>query len=329
MRLINCLILIMIGIEVFLIDGLFQLDFNVSLVLSGHLLVTLIITALIYYSQPYFENPHPYLMLLGFFLCFTLPVFGSITILLLINWLRRSQKAFRTIHIHTLPLTKIYTPLKQRRGIGSLTAQLFYNDKKAIEDMKLNALNDAVMLNPQKINPIIRTLLSDKQDEIRLLAFQLLNKQENELLPHINDCLKSLETAHTPAAQFFYQKELACLYWELDFRGLIEEKLSNFTLNKSLNYGKAALILNPSDLSLLLLLGRIYLKLKDYASAHMHFELYITHGGFKDRVISYLAEIYFYEKKYQNIKQLITDHQSQPTLYLNDDFVHFWNPSYV
>ena len=239
------------------------------------------------------------------------------------------KKDYRSTTIKTLPLTKIYSPLRQRRGVGSLTAQLDYNDKKIIDEIKLDALNDAVMLHPQKVNHIIRSLLSDKNDEIRLLAFQLLNKQENEILPKINAELTQLSKTQVPSEIFFHAKSVSLLYWELDYRGLIEKKLSDFTLKKSLHYALEAIKHNKSDLTLLLMIARIYLKIANYDEAEKYFEAYLQQGGFKERVVSYFVEIYYYQGHYDKIKKLVAKNAGIKTIYMNDDLIHLWNPSYV
>lgn len=269
-------------------------------------------------------------MILTFFyflLLFVMPLLGLIASIVIIAWHKKALKRYRPRRIKSMPIRLVQSPLNTKFAIGGLYYRLKPGDT-AYQD-KLNILHEAMNIAPQKINGLIRALLSDNNEEVRLLSFQLLNAQEKKLLPRIHDSLKKLKSENDPQKQFLLEKELAFEYWEYFYQGLAEISLANYITQKSLEYTLNALSKSPGDSALLYLAGRLSFLKKDYGSAKNYFVKYRENGGLQDRLALFFIEMAYNEKDFHSIKTWFDSDHKISSLYLGQAFSEFWNPEYA
>lgn len=263
------------------------------------------------------------MMFLFFSLCYFLPFIGVIASAILIIWLQRALHQYKNTKIKSLHVTYINRPLRIRYGIGGLHMRL--TSPKINIKSKISAITKTLSVAPNKVNSLVRTMLSDNNDEVRLLAFQILNKQERQLMPKINQSIQALKTETDPIKQYILEKKLAFEYWELLYRDLVEPHMAEFATKKALSYGEAALEKQPDDSTLLTLLGRLALKCNDRITALGYFNRAAATGEFKERLIPYIAEIAYQQKKFQNIKHILNTSDAIPNIYVGESQYQFWN----
>jgi tetratricopeptide (TPR) repeat protein len=257
-----------------------------------------------------------------FCIAWFIPFFGVIGVFLLARWLRISQSRFHKDYVKDIVFENLVQPMRFNYGIGGLRQRL--ESKNLSVNTRISALNSINSLGSSAGNHLIRTMLPESQDEIRLLAFYLLSKQEKKFIPKISKALNLLQHESDDASRAELAKNIAIEYWELTYHGLVEENLVNFVLGLALKYALDAKKVLLKDPSLEFLLGRLYLRLKSYESAKDCLLSAISYGAMPSRVIPYLAEAYYYQKNYTAIKSCMKEAAILDLGYV-DLITQFWS----
>lgn len=314
-----------------ILDGIILYHFlsdNLSLVVFSllHLFPGLMVCFSYYLMKHDIKHYTNQLMGLFYALCIILPFIGVVASATLIVWLKRALYQYKNTKIKSLHVTYINRPLRIRYGMGGLHMRLTSN-KMNIKS-KISAMTKSLSVAPNKVNSLVRTMLSDNNDEVRLLAFQILSKQERQLMPKINQSLQALKIETNVMKQYYLEKKLAFEYWELLYRDLVEPHMAEFATKKALSYGESALEKQPTDTTLLSLLGRLALKCNDRITALGYFNRAIAMGEFKERLIPYIAEIAYQQKKFHTLKHILNLSDAIPNIYIGESQYQFWNENH-
>ncbi len=260
-----------------------------------------------------------------FVLCLFVPFFGIIASLFIMRRLYKSQHGVQLHPIQEVALTYPNKQIRDRYGIGGLRIHLLSSQFSL--GTRINALKTLSTMAPNKINHLVRTILPDTVDELRLLAFYVISKQEKLFIVEINKSLQLLQQAETEQEKSKIASWLAFQYWELVYRNLVETSLVDFVLQKSYHYAKQALNYFVEDHDLLFLLGRISCKQKKYDEALQFFTDAITNGAGRTRILPYLAEVYFYQRNFSAIKTLFASNRIGVSMQIRADIMSFWGQS--
>lgn len=305
----------------------FALNDSVILVACLHAAALTCIVIHLIINQRRFKKFTPLIIALMVALPLFVPALGVIGVWMLTRWLVKSQKHFHRTRIRTLSIQGIRRPILRQFDVGGLKARL--QMKGVAPSQKIAAMQAASLHAASTLNRLFRALLSDSNDEVRLFAFQLLSQQEKRIIPQISHTLKMLDGESDPERQAKLKKHIAFLYWEMDYRSLVEPNLIEFTLKKSLGYAEAALAVFPKDPSLLLLLGQLNLKFNNNAAALHYFILCLENGGLIERLTPYIAEIYYNERQFEALKASLKAASPIPTIYMGKHFLEFWSASHA
>lgn len=193
-----------------------------------------------------------------------------------------------------------FVEVKRVFGEGSMTDLLENEYASTSQKIKaLVAMSDKV----SKENvAIIKTALSNSDDEIRLFSFAIIDKMEREINATIHNVLiKYQENDDRELA-----KQLAFLYWELVYFELSDEVLQNYLIGESLKYINAALSKEPNDTALRVLRGRIHLKRKQYNNAATEFSFAIEADEFNaSQVYPYLAQLQYESRNFVTTQAIL------------------------
>lgn len=156
------------------------------------------------------------------------------------------------------------------------------------------------------VNKIMYHLLADEADEIRLLAFNILEQQERFISEDIEQLLKLLDTDKlSEEIRAKFEKNLALHYWELVYRHLIFSELEHSIIEKALSYALSALRILPEDATLWVLLGKIFIRLKKFPEAEEAFNKTLFFNVPPSQVLPYLAEIKYNQRDYLAVKKYL------------------------
>ena len=243
-----------------------------------------------------------------FLLSFFIPLWGSlISAFVVITLYRLRAQYYRHAEILDDAINiKQLKPIQIKYGAGGALRTLMHNKDNTIE--RTQALFVLGQHRFVDINPIMYNLLSDETDEIRLLAFSILEQQESFITEDINKVLKLFETEAMEASSEIrakLEKSLAMLYWELAYRYLIFRELEVSILKKAQIYALSAQHVLSDDATLGVLLGKIYTRLENYELAEEAFDKTIYFNIPPSQVLPYLAGIKFKVRDYVGVKQYL------------------------
>jgi len=190
---------------------------------------------------------------------------------------------------------------RTKYGEGGLTSRL--KDAGVPKEARFKSLL-ALQGMPAKIaNPLLQDMLGDPADEVRLVAYGILDNQEKNLNQHIHDEIETLKKADTTEMRLIAMRRLAELYWELVYGGLVHGDVREYAMAETDRYLGQAMQLAPDDAGLWFLKGRLLLFKRD-AAAEAAFHRAVANGLEESRVLSYLAQIAFERRDYKEVRRI-------------------------
>jgi tetratricopeptide (TPR) repeat protein len=173
------------------------------------------------------------------------------------------------------------------------------------QEVRLKALLTVQAMPGNLSTRLLREVLSDPADDLRLTAYGMLDKGEKLLNQMIQENLKLLEAATDGNRQAQLNKQLAMNYWELVYQGFAQGELRNFSLNAAARHARVAAQRLREDADLWVLIGRIALERREIESAADAFETAQQQSAPGGRVRTYLAELAFLQRDFATVRELI------------------------
>lgn len=318
-------------IEILAWGGLHLLNEDADSVLMSYFIVHAVASILFAFSlRPLILASHRLrehrLALLGLFalVSFTVPIAGVAGCLIatLALYRYRNQDLFAQFPSVTLPEFDQYQSSSNSRRPSGL--KTFLSNQSAPTPSRMRAMVALSNVSGRLASPMLRTALSDSNDDLRLLAYSMLDNKEQQISQAIHDAQQSLEHAHKkegtspPGPQGIQAAwALSDLYWEMIYQGIAQSDVREHAIAQSLHYCLAVLKVQPDNALLILRKGRLMQLRKDYKQAQDAYETALGQGLPAARVIPYLAEIYFLQHDYsktQRLMQMLDSAQAPPSL---------------
>jgi len=238
----------------------------------------------------------------------------TITIVKILKNKSNRITSFESVNIERFMMVSDVIDIKREFGEGALLT--FINNENFSDESRLKAfLIISELKTPQNIQLLKRGLM-DKNDEVRLLSFSILNNLENNL----NEKLHYFKSLLEKENNIKYNKKIAKLYWEFIYFNLVDNDFKEFFLNEIHSNLKKVLDKKPNDIEALFLLGKLYMSQKKYDEAFHIFSKINTKES-----VPFLIELYFYKKDYKKVKELI---QANPEIEFIEKFYfisRLWN----
>ena len=263
----------------------------------------------------HYRQPRRAVLGLFFLLVFFVPLFSLIAVFAIVVVIR-----FFTKSIVDYPFVRIELPkftlggagIRHSLGEGAIRTRL--NTPGLPTEVRVKALLSAHAMSARFSIPMLKELLGDEADDLRLLAYGMLDQREKTLNALIHDVLKKLQGAHEPSLRELYQKQLAELYWAFAYEHLSEGDILSYMLTQAGHYAHAALE-TRADGDLYVLLAQILIRQERYQEAEEAFSRAIGLGMPVMRIQPYLAELAYMRGDYlallQHLKQLPVNNQVQ------------------
>ena len=233
------------------------------------------------------------LLLIGAVLTVIMLLFG-------LSWAthRISRPSYETIYFEeqASQFPMVYSEFHE--GILALKSE---HQDDITSDEKVKSLKILYDSNAQGNIGRIQHFLSDSSDETRLYAFALISTFEKKLNQRIKELQEKIAYAHSDERKEQYNFELAQVYWQFIFHGVASEQLTGFYTQKIENILESI----ESNSSAFILLGKIKIFNKKYDEAEVYFHKAIELGVPQKAMSTFLAEIKYGQKKYNEIAQYI------------------------
>ncbi|MFJ2991059.1 lipopolysaccharide N-acetylglucosaminyl transferase [Pandoraea sp. NPDC087047] len=191
-----------------------------------------------------------------------------------------------------------------RHGAGMrLRARL--RNVRGERDDRVAALISVQALPSRVTSEIARDLLADPVEEVRLLAYGILDGLEKRIMQQIYAMRERHESAPDEDERAHACRCLAQLYWELIYQNLVRGEVLRFTLERVEQFAREALEQHEDDASMWYLLGRCALLRERPEVAEMHLRQAQFHSFPTERLLPWLAEAAFQKRRYDRVAQLL------------------------
>lgn len=220
------------------------------------------------------------------------------------------------------PFVKVQLPeftlgsagVRSSLGEGAIRTRL--NTTSLPTEVRMKALLSAHAMSARYSVPMLKELLGDEADDLRLLAYGMLDNREKALNALIDESLKKLEAGKDANLRQLYQKQLAELYWAFAYEHLAEGDMLTYMLAQAEHYTRAALE-TKADGDLWVLLAQILIRQQKLAEVDGAFNQAIKLGMPAMRIQPYLAELAYQRDDYQAVRehlQLIPFNNQSPQI---------------
>jgi len=229
-----------------------------------------------------------------FCFAFIAPVVGAVGLLIIIRGTLQKTLAESSFAVPVpveLPVYDVQSKdLRRGSSQGAIRSRLGHEVPSHLRMQSLLTLQAV----PSRVsNPILEELLGDDTDDVRLVAFGMLDAEEKKIASAMRQESERLEQAQTPE-----------LNWELVYACLAQGELRHHILAQAARFADEALALGFSSGSgLVFLRGRIWLEQGDLDAARQAIEQSVTLGQPKTSAWPYLAEIAFRQRDFTAVRQ--------------------------
>ena len=207
---------------------------------------------------------------------------------------------------------------------GQVRAQLG-NDLAPVAS-RLQALA-AVQNTPARMTGgILRELLADPVDDVRLLAYGMLDGKEKALSSKIQAARDTLAGMQVPEEIRVTNKQIAEYYWELVYQNLVLGDMLKFAAEEALRHARAALAIDALDAGLWFMLGRLALAIDDFDEADNAFRQAQAQAFPRERMLPYLAELLFRQRRFSEVRTLFGELRGQVAAPALLPLRRYWGP---
>jgi hypothetical protein len=167
-----------------------------------------------------------------------------------------ASESIESIHPPELPERGPDNPRPPRLGAASAYGRLRHSRDSAD---RMGAVMAVRGISERSAVPVLRLALRDAADEVRLLAFSILQERERQLYAQIDELKAQLDGASANQVGW-HAARLGQAYWELAYQELAQGELVGFVLDEAAKHVSAAIAATPTNPGFSLLLGRIRLR---------------------------------------------------------------------
>jgi hypothetical protein len=257
------------------------------------------------------RRPRRWLWLLLFGLNFFVPLLGLLASLvgavagsLFPRLLRRDL--FRRVATPEYTPDRAYDTSRLRGG----AARARLRDHALDPAQRVAALMAIAKTATPATGPLLREMLADPVDDLRLLAYGLLDRREKAISERLIREQGALADITDPVAQHAGASRVAQLFWELVYQDLVQGDMANYALEQARRFALLAIEgsgAGPASASAWLLLARIGLRTHDLRDVDQALQTAQSLGLPRRVVVPYLAELRFQQGRYTEIPALMYD----------------------
>ena len=324
--------LIALALEIFAVFWLMPLregsPYNLIGFLVVHGVASLCLAAFVTAAlPPHLRKPPAAVIALLFGFSFFIPLLGLIGQVIAVLVARFLPRDVVELPYAEIPPIEFEFPPREIRertkyGQGGLTSRL--KDAGVPKEARFKSLLALQGMPPKIANPLLQDMLGDPADEVRLVAYGILDNQEKLINQHIHDEVTKLREADTTEMQLVSLRRLSELYWELVYGGLVHGDVRDHALGETDRYLNQAMQIAPDDPGLWFLKGKMLLFKRDPA-AEAAFHRSVGSGIEESRVLAYLGQIAFERRDYAEVRRIfssLSESQYAPRL---KQAVRYWS----
>jgi len=242
-------------------------------------------------------------------LVLALPVVGAAVLAFVAwpSWSRRPERAAPGVVEVALPdgsaeVDDAPEPARSRRP---RPIRVLLRDAQS-PDERVRAVMALRHMEARRAVPLLRLAFSHENEDVRLLAFGILEQREKRLRSRIEQNEARLELSHQSvgAASQRWHRRLARDHWELVYGGFVSGDLEPVVLGKARDHALASLARGP-DARMAVLLARIYLRRRQPEAAQDYLDQAVRAGLPASSAAPLLAEAAFQMRRFGDIRGIL------------------------
>lgn len=277
---------------------------------------------------PAYREPRGWTLLWLWLACSLVPVLGGVVVLVGCLWAAwfPGEDRSRGYGEVARPQFVSYLISRVSHGGGARLQARLVNTRVAAQD-RLSALVAIQGMPTRTTGALLRELLADPIEDVRLIAYGALDRAENEIMQQIFRTTKLLEQTAEDARQERHamHRQLAELYFELIYQNLVHGPVYRHTLAQADEHAQAALAIDDSDAALWLIRGRVALVSNNAEEAGRYIAWAQTRGFPRERLVPWLAEIAYLRGEYTRVAELLGSLGNTAAVPILKPLVRYWS----
>ncbi|NPA28620.1 MAG: hypothetical protein GXO33_00335 [Epsilonproteobacteria bacterium] len=247
----------------------------------------------------------------------SLPLFGVPVSAVIAYMLRKSKMEVIRGGTSNIDLDELVMSFPvARRSFGEGAMSVLMKQKFMPSNVKIHALSALESQINKTHLSIIKQALSDKEDEVRLFSFSIIDRMEKRINGEIHRYQKIFEKSDNLQVRLKAARELARLYWDLVYFELADDTLQKFLIDEAMRFIDFVLKHEYENIPIHMLLGRVYLFKGMDEAAQREFAFVLETDPTQYGVVApYMAEIFFRQGNYRTVRSLLVHDDDE--LYYN------------
>ena len=223
---------------------------------------------------------------------------------------------------------------RQQSGFRQSGLKSFLGNSAVPMNARIGAMVALQYVPGRVSSPLLREVLSDPSEDIRLLAYGMLDNQEKRINRAIDEELKAFSAARQDegdeapgAGMLEAAQRLSDLYWELVYQDLAQGDLRDYAIGESRRYCELVLTRQPDNAPLNLRLGRLLHEAGEVDAAETTYQRARALGLPATRVLPYQAELCFERRDFAGARRLMLELANWGSLPRLRPVINYWTDS--
>lgn len=314
-------------------SGLTLLDGRPDAALASFLLLhalasVLLALALLPLVPPRMATPRLGMLALMAAVAFAIPVAGFLGLIAAFPILTRQLVRHRVADFESLQLPEFDQDQRRPSQLRYAGLRTFLGQAAVPVPTRVRAMATLRHVSARTAAPLLRDALGDPSEELRLLAYGMLDNLEKRVNRAIAGELHAFEAAAPGSAPALQSAErLSDLYWELVYEELAQGDLRTHAIDQSLHYADSVLQHQPGNAALHLRRGRLLAERGQVQEAAQALERARTLGLPATRILPYLAQLRFEQRDFGGARALMRELDQWGALPRLRPVIDYWNRS--
>lgn len=266
---------------------------------------------------------------------FAVPIAGFIGIVLAVVVLHIYRRPVKADDFQSLQLPEFDLHQRMQGSFRQAGLRSFLGNSHAPAQARMSAMVALQFVSGRVASPLLRTVLSDPSEDLRLLAYGMLDTLEKRINRAIDaelQVLRTTEATDDPAGPpspeaLAALHRLSDLYWELIYQQLVQGDLRDHAVKESLRYCDKVLQHVPGHPQLTLRRGRLLYEQGHAEAAAEAYAKARSLGMPATRLLPYQAELAFQRRDFADVEALVRELNQWDALPRLRPVIDYWSGS--